>query len=599
MGSTKKSVQAAQGAAVSTKFTGLRVSRVVAAMAVGLAAWGAVQAAQPAEWVKGRVIVQTRAGLSDGELDKIIKPHGGKARRIGKTNLLVIDLPPGMSETAVANQLAHNPNLKFAELDAILKPTLVTTDPYLGSEWHVAKINAATAWDTAMGAGVTIAILDTGVDGSHPDLSANMVAGWNTYDNNSNASDVLGHGTAVAGAAAAAANNALGVAGVAGAAKIMPIRISDLSGNATGSAIAQGLTFAADNGARVANISFSGLVGNSTVETAAQYLKSKGGLVVVAAGNTGTNLGLAATNNMIPVSATETTDIMATWSSYGNQVAVAAPGNYIWSTNKGGGYGQWWGTSFASPVAAGVVALMMSARPDLPNTKIESLLYSSSVDLGSVGRDIYYGYGRVDAAAAVSAAVAAAAADTQAPAVAISSPAGGATVSGLVAIDVAASDNVGVTRVDLTVNGTLVASDVASPYQFSWDSTKTANGTASLVAYAYDAAGNSKASTSVALSVANAVVADTQPPSVVLKNPLNGAKVSGTVQISASASDNAGTTGLKQSLYIDGVLVASGTGGSLSYNWNTRKVSIGNHAISAVAQDAAGNKSTAAVTISR
>lgn len=599
MGSKKSSVQAALGSVASAKFTGFRVSRVVAALAVGVAAWGAVQAAQPSEWVKGRVIVQTRAGLSDAELAKIIKPHGGMARRIGKSDLLIIDLPPNMSETAVANQLAHNPHLKFAELDAILKPTLVTTDPYLGSAWHISKIDASTAWDKTLGAGVTIAILDTGVDGTHPDLAANMVAGWNFYDNNSNASDVVGHGTAVAGSAAAIANNATGVVGVAGAAKIMPIRISDTNGNATGSAIAQGLTYAADKGARVANVSFSGLVGNSTVESAAQYMKSKGGLVVVSAGNKGVNEGFAASTTMIPVSATESNDVLATWSSYGNYVAVAAPGNYIWATNKGGGYGQWWGTSFASPVAAGVVALMMSARPDLANTKVESLLYSSAVDLGAAGRDIYYGHGRINANAAVTAVANAAAADTQAPTVSVSSPVGGATVSGWVAIDVAAADNVGITRVDLKANGNLVASDVTAPYQLSWDSTKSVNGTANLVAYAYDAAGNSKASTTVAITVANPVIADTTPPSVVLRNPANGSKVTGTVQISTSASDNAGTAGLKQSLYVDGVLVSSTTGGSLSYSWNTRKASAGTHTLQAVARDAAGNQAVVAVQVSK
>lgn len=576
----------------------LRWVSLAAALAAGVSVGTTAGAAQPTEWVKGRLIVHARAGLSDGDLGGIVKPHGGKARRIGGTNLFVVDLPAGASEVAIASQLARHPHLKFAELDPILKPAMTTTDPYLGSEWHAGKINAPLAWDKTMGSGVTIAILDTGVDGTHPDLAANMVAGWNAYDNNSNAADVTGHGTAVAGTAAAISNNATGVAGVAGAAKIMPIRISDPNGYATGSAVAQGLTFAADNGAKVANISFEGLVGNSTVDAAAQYMKSKGGLVVVAAGNTGTNTGQAADSNLIPVSATESTDVIATWSSYGSFVAVAAPGNYIWTTMKGGGYGQWYGTSFASPVVAGTVALMRSARPDLSNSQIESLLYASAVDLGTTGKDVYYGYGRVDANAAVAAAVAAPAADTQAPTVAISTPAGGATVSGTVAIDVAASDNVGVTRVDLKVNGTLLASDVGAPFQFSWDSTKVANGTASLVAVAYDAAGNSKSSTAVSVSVANPVVADTTPPSVSIKNPANGSKVSGTVQIGVSASDDSGATGLTQSLYVDGALVASSTGSSsLSYNWNTRKAKTGSHSITAIATDAAGNRSTATVSV--
>jgi subtilisin family serine protease len=578
----------------------------LARCAVGLAiaalcsvgASGGAFAAQPTEFAKGRVVVHARAGLSDAEVAKIAAPHGGKARRIGNSDLFIIDLPANASETAVANLLARHPHLKFAELDAIIKPAYVSNDPYLGSEWHISKIGASTAWDSTQGAGVTIAIVDSGVDATHPDLAANIVAGWNFYDNNSNTADVTGHGTAVAGTAAAVSNNGAGVAGVAGAAKIMPLRVSDTGGGATGSAIAQALTYAADHGVRVANVSFAGVPGNTTIESAAQYMKGKGGLVVVAAGNNGINENITPTTTMIPVSSTESTDLLSTFSSYGSYVAVSAPGDYIWTTTRGGGYGQWWGTSFASPVAAGVVALMMSARPDLPNTQIESLLYSSATDLGAVGRDIYYGYGRVNASAGVAAAKASAAVDTQAPSSSISAPLAGATVSGLVPVNVSATDNVGVTRVDLQVNGKTVASDTVSPYAFSWDSTTVANGTASLVAVAYDAAGNSKASTSVSVSVANAVVVDTTPPTVAIYNPANGSKVSGTVNVSASASDNSGSGGIKQSIYLDGRLVASGTGGTLSWSWNTRKATAGSHTIQAVAQDAAGNKSTSSVLVS-
>lgn len=572
---------------------------LAATLMMGISTWDTAQAAQPSEWVKGRLVVQTRAGLPDTELAEILKPHGGKSRRIGKTDLFIIDLPPGMSEQAVLSQLEHNPHLKFAELDAIVKPAFVPNDPYLGSEWHLTKIGAATAWDRSQGTGVVIAVLDTGVDATHPDLAARIVPGWNVYDNNSNTADVIGHGTAVAGTAAASMNNSTGVAGVAGAARIMPMRICDLSGNATGSAIAQALTYAADHGARVANISFGGVPGNSTVQTAAQYMKSKGGLVVVAAGNNGINENITPSTTMISVSAVESTDVKATWSSYGNFVTVAAPGNTIWTTTRGGGYGQWWGTSFASPVAAGTVALMMAARPDLPNTTIESLLESTAVDLGTAGRDIYYGYGRVNAAAAVNAAVAATttASDTQAPSVAITAPTGGASVSGVVAVNVSASDNVGVTRVELRVNGNTVATDTSSPFAFSWDSRTVANGSASLVAYAFDAAGNSKASSAVSVGVSNAVVADTTAPTVLITSPTASAQVSGTVSVNVSASDNAGAAGITQSLYIDGGLRATGTGANLSYSWNTHKVSRGSHTIQAVARDAAGNTTSRTETV--
>ena len=570
-----------------------------ASMAVAAAPPNAVsQDAAAEEFAKGRLLVLPRAGLSAGDLEGVLRPHGGKARRVGQSDLHIVDLPPNASEKAVQALLKHHPKLKFAELDRRVSAAFVPNDPYLGSQWFSTKINALIAWDTTRGSGVTIAILDTGVSASHPDLAANLVPGWNVFNNNSDTSDVHGHGTAVAGSAAAASNNSAGVAGVAGAAKIMPIRIADANAYAYWSTVAEGLTWAADHGARVANISYVGVAGSAAVQSAAQYMKNKGGLVVVCAGNNGIDENMPFSTTMIPVSATDPSDLKTSWSSFGQFVAVSAPGINIWTTARSGGYEQWWGTSIASPVTAGVVALMMSAKPTLSSGQVESLLYSTALDLGAAGRDIYFGYGRVDAAAAVRAASASVAADTQAPTVAIAAPLGSSSVSGLTAVDVGASDNVGVSKVVLRVNGSDVATDTVAPFQFSWDTSKVANGMASLVAVAYDAAGNSKTSTTVSVNVANNVVADTTPPAVVIVNPGNGSKVSGMVSVGVSGSDNAGSAALQQTLYIDGKLVASGTGASLSYNWNTRKAVSGIHTLQAVAQDGAGNKTTASIQVS-
>jgi hypothetical protein len=557
------------------------------------------------EFARGRILVEARPGLSNAEFDKILQVHGGKRRKLGQSNVHIVDLPGNASETAVAERLSHNPNLKFAELDRRVKVSMAVNDPYLGSEWHLAKIGASSAWDVSQGAGVTIAILDSGVDTTHPDLAPNLVAGFNTYDNNTDVADVCGHGTAVAGTAAAASNNGAGVAGIAGRAKIMPVRIAVYDATAGGcyayySTAASGLTYAADHGARVANISYGSLTESAAVKSAADYMKSKGGLVFVSAGNTGTDQGASVSSSMIVVSATDSNDNKASWSSYGSFVALSAPGAGIWTTSRGGSYQAWNGTSFSSPLTAGVAAVMMAANPALGGAQIEALMVSTSVDLGAAGRDPLFGFGRIDAAAGVKAAASAVVlADTQAPSVAISAPLGSSSVSGVVAVDAGASDNVGVARIELQVNGTTVAADTAAPFGFSWDSAGVANGMANLVAVAYDAAGNRGESKTVAVNVANPVaplVADKTAPVVQIINPVAGA-VAGNVSVNVSASDNKGPAGISQLLYIDGKLSAKGSGGTLSYNWNTRKLAAGNHTLQAVSTDAAGNSASTSVSV--
>ncbi|KQV61294.1 MULTISPECIES: S8 family serine peptidase [unclassified Duganella] len=476
-------------------------------IALAFASYTASSSAAPPEaFALGRILVEPRAGLAIDEMSKLMKQHGGnQSRRLGQSNIHVLEVSKG-SERAMVSRLKNNPHFKFAELDQMVPVAATANDPYLGSEWHINKIAANTAWDTSQGAGVTIAILDSGVDSAHADLAGNIVAGYNSYDNNTNTADVCGHGTKVAGSAAAVTNNALGVAGVAGKAKIMPIRIAFLSSGscyAYFSTMASGLTWAADHGARIANISYASVPASSAVQSAANYLRSKGGLLFVSAGNYNRDEGFTPTTAMIPVSATASNDTRASFSSYGAFVALSAPGSGIYTTVKGGGYGGVNGTSFSSPIAAAVGALVMAANPSLTADQVQDILFNTAVDLGTAGRDIYFGYGRVNAAGAVAAAMAAPLPDNVAPAVAMTSPSGNSTVSGLVAIDVNASDNRAVTRVDLKVNGIVVASDTSVPFGFSWNSSGVANGINSLAAVAYDAAGNAGNSSTVQVNVAN------------------------------------------------------------------------------------------------
>jgi thermitase len=571
-------------------------------LAAALLLWAGSAAAQaPGGFAPGRVLAMPKAGLSAQEVDRQLRQAGGNGRRVGGSSLYIVDVPRG-AERAIAQQLARHPYFKFAELDVAVAPGLAANDPYTGSQWHLSRINASSAWDATQGSGVTIAILDSGVDAAHPDLAARLVPGWNFYDNNSNTADVFGHGTKVAGAAAAITDNGVGVASVAGQARILPIRITDTAGYAYWSTVAQGITYAADRGARVANVSFAAS-GSSAVQSAAQYMKGKGGLVFVSAGNQGTGLTTAPTSSLITVSATDSTDVRTSWSNYGDVVTLAAPGASIYSTVAGGSYSAVSGTSFSAPIAAGVAALVMAAKPALTATEVEQVLTSTAVDLGSAGRDPYYGHGRIDAGAAVravtgSSSVAPPPADTQAPSVAIAAPLGGSTVSGIAAVDVQASDNVGVTKVELRVNGALQASDASAPFAFAWDSSRFANGTATLEVRAYDAAGNSvPASVSVNVANATTTIADSTPPAVTIGNPKAGSKVKGNPTISVAASDNAGAAGITQTLFIDGAQVAQASGGSLSYTWQARKAASGAHQITAVARDAAGNSSSQSITV--
>jgi len=539
----------------------------------------------PEKHVAGRVLVQPRPGLSVAELDNILKPHGGRrGQEIKQINVHIIELPPQANAVAVTDALRKNRHLKFAELDGVVEPALYPNDPQYSYAWHLPKIGAPSAWDYAQGNPVTIAILDSGVDTTHPDLQPQLVPGWNFYDNNNNVSDVYGHGTSVAGVAAAAGNNAIGVASVSFKSRIMPMRITDTAGYGYFSMMASALTWAADNGARVANISFRDVSTSSTVDNAAQYMRSKGGVVVISGGNTGALKTDPQRASLTAVAATDSSDARAGFSSWGDHIDVAAPGVSVWTTTRGGGYGPFSGTSAASPVVAGVYALMMSAKPALQPATLDGILFSTAQDLGTTGYDQYFGAGRVNAAAAVSKALQTSTADTQSPTVAITSPTGG-TAAGLVPVDVTASDNIGVARVELYANNALVAIDTTAPFGFTVDSSKYASAQIALEARAFDAAGNSAASTTVSLATSNDKVA----PTVAILSPSSGSSVSGTVTVSVSAVDDQKIA--KVTLTIDGKLVASSTSTSLKYSWNVPRPkgkSPAGSTLTARAEDASG-----------
>lgn len=551
------------------------------------------ESAMTYRFVKGRLLVQPRPGLPDKELDKILKPHGGK--RVGhlkEIDVHIVELPAQANEMALAKLLKKNPHLKFAELDEVLAPDATPNDPYFPNAWHLSKVSAPAAWDLAGGAGIVVAVLDTGVNVTHPDLLAKMVSGWNVRNNSSDITDVYGHGTKVAGVLAAATGNSVGVSGLAWYSKIMPVRIDDGTGYATYSSMAAGITWAADHGAKVANVSYMGPAASSTVQSAAQYMRSRGGVVVCSAGNNNTDYGYLASSAVTVAAATASDDSKASWSNFGQYVDVSAPGIGVWTTTASGGYGTVSGTSFSSPITAGVYALMMTANPALSPASLDKVLFSTARDLGAVGWDPVFGHGRVDARAAVERARLTVESDSTAPAVAISSPTGG-TVSGLVSVNVSASDSGGVARVDLYIGSTKLASDFSAPFGFSWDTAVFADGAKSLTAKAYDAAGNVGTSPGVSVTVANDAIA----PKVTLSNPVSGSTVSGSVNVSASATDNKAVG--KMSLFVNGNEVMVSHGSSLSYVWSAPPARGNKTSATLVvkAYDPAGNVGQASATV--
>lgn len=567
-----------------------------ALLAAAFAAFAENRPPLPERHVAERVLIQPRPGLPLAEIDRILRPYGGRrAQVIRQINVHVIDLPSQANAVAVAEALGRNRHLKFAEVDGVLEPDFTPDDPQYAGAWHLPKIGAPAAWDGAQGAGVTIAVLDSGVDATHPDLAERMVPGWNFYDNNGDITDVYGHGTKVAGSAAAAGHNSLGIASVSFRSRIMPMRVTDTQGYGYFSMMAAALTRAADEGARVANISFRGVSTSASVDAAAQYMRGKGGVVVVSGGNTGALRTDPKRASLTAVSATDSSDRRASFSSWGDYIDIAAPGVGILTTLRGGGYGSFSGTSASSPVVAGAYALLLSVKPGLAPATLDQLVFSTALDLGAAGVDQEFGAGRLDAAAAMAKATQTTVTDSQPPSVAILSPTSG-TASGLVPVDVAASDDVGVTRVELFANNALVATDTGAPYAFTVDASAYPDGPLALQARAYDATGNTGTSQAVTLQVAN----DTVPPTVAILSPAGGSSVGGIVTVSVAAFDDRKVA--KVSLEIDGREVALSYGASLKYDWKVPRgkgKNAGESTLTARAEDASGNTAAATVRVTR
>ena len=538
----------------------------------------------------GILLIKFKDDTDEKVKDQILSENMAKVvDEIPQLKIKIIKVPENALDS-IESALQKKDAVKYVEKDFLMEPALIPNDPYFSSQWHLSKIQAPSAWDISKGIeSASIAILDTGVDPTHPDLAGKLLPGYNFYDNNNNWADVCGHGTLVAGTAAAITNNGLGVSGVAWQNKILPIRITDINCYGYYSAMINGIVFAADNGAKAANISFH-IFDGAALTDAAKYMYDKGGWVVAAAGNTANYQGYTDNPYMVSVSATDSSDTLSTFSSYGPYVDFAAPGSGIYTTAKGGSYSYVSGTSFSSPITAGVIALLFSQNPSMTSQDVYNSLKQSSKDLGNAGYDYSYGWGRIDAYKALGGS--GNPVDNTPPAVSITTPTDGSTVSGSITASVDAIDDTGVSKVQMYIDNVLYGEDTSKPYDFIVDTTKFGNGQHSLKTVAYDTSSNS-ASSQNTVNVSN-VSGDNTPPTVSITSPLAGSTVSGRVKVSVSATDNVGVKNVE--LYIDGKSW-TGTGSQLTVGWNTRSTANGIHTITAWAFDTNGNGASTSIDV--
>jgi subtilisin family serine protease len=371
------------------------------------------------------------------------------------SNVYVLEVAEGVDIQQACKEFASDPHVEYAEPNYTYSVQMVPNDPYYSSKgtwgqsyddlWGIKKIQPESAWDLSQGAGVVVAVVDTGIDYNHEDLASNVwinpgeiagngvdddrngyvddTKGWDFAYGDKDPMDGNGHGTHVAGTIAAVGNNNLGVIGVAHGAKVMAVKGLNNGGSGTTSALANALLYATANGADVLSNSWGGSGHSQVIEDVINMAYSQGVVIVAAAGNStsdASNFSPAGLVNVITVAASDVNDAIAYFSNYGKAIDAAAPGVEILSLRANGtdiykgsiGYtpgsrfvpagdpnAKYYranGTSMAAPHVSGLAALILSKNPQFSNAQVKSALCMGADDLGTTGRDDQYGYGRIN-----------------------------------------------------------------------------------------------------------------------------------------------------------------------------------------------------------
>ena len=379
----------------------------------------APKASKGARYVEGEILLDLRDDVSADDEASLAREYGitlrpNSAYSEATDKLEVVDVAPAQVSSLIA-RLQNDPRVAHAERMAIVRESFVPDDPLYREQWHLSRVGVESAWETACGTGVTVAVIDTGVAcfdtgpfSKGTDLHGTRCeGGYNFIHDTAEAFDDEGHGTHVAGTIAQTTNNAHGVAGLAYCARIMPIKVLSEYGWGTVADVAEGIRFAADHGAQVINLSLGSPWGDDVEKEAIEYAASKGVIIVAAAGNEGeeNSVGFPASyDQVIAVSATDSNDELAWFSSRGPEVDLAAPGVKVTQqTICDGGqnqceiFAEYNGTSMASPHVAGAAALLVGMGITDPSA-VRAALQSSAHPKANTD---HFGAGILDAGAAV------------------------------------------------------------------------------------------------------------------------------------------------------------------------------------------------------
>lgn len=383
--------------AVAALLTVAAVGSAVPAAAAGPVAGVVVPSA-----VAGRAILVTyRDAASFRASGRVVAAAESEA--LPELRMKVFRANRGQEQRAM-RALAAQRGVVTIESDVPVESTVTPNDPLWPSRtsWAHDRVSLRTVWNTTRGSrGIVIAILDSGLETTHPEFANRVVPGYDFVESDSVPNDPRGHGTMSAGVAAGRGNNGSGTAGACWDCSIMPIRVLNANGNGYASWVVRAIVLATDRGADVISMSFGGFSPTASMANAVQYARDRGVVVVASAGNDGNTRPFypASYPGVIGVVASNTADRPYSWSNRGSQFELAAPG-CLWTTKTGKTYGNFCGTSASAPLVAGVIGLLRSARPDLKGYLIERAILSTATRMS------YVSHGRVNAAAALRATLA-------------------------------------------------------------------------------------------------------------------------------------------------------------------------------------------------